>query len=112
MLDVIDECCQALLVRRGQPRFDILGIEPCVSPRDSDYWDIDIGKDVRGRAENHGWTQQENEQRQDDERIRSIESQSHNPHNLVFASRRLSSASTQLLFGGSSLSFAAGSPPE
>ncbi len=97
VLDIIDERRKSLLVRRGQSRLDIFWIEPGVRPRDRDHWDIDIGKDVGGRAENHGRAQQENEQSQDDKGIRSIEGQSDNPHILVSLCGAYKPASASLL---------------
>jgi hypothetical protein len=61
MLDVVYQCCEALLERGGQSSFQVLRIESGVSPGDGNDRDVDIGKDVSGGPKNDGRTQQEDE---------------------------------------------------
>ena len=74
MLDVVDQCCQALLERSGQPGFEILRIESGISPGDGNDRDVDIGKDVSRGPKNDGRTQQEDEDRKNNERVWAIQS--------------------------------------
>jgi len=48
MLDVVYQCCEALLERSGQSGFQILGIQSRVGPGDGNDRDVDIRKDVSG----------------------------------------------------------------
>jgi hypothetical protein len=74
MLDVVYECREALLERSGQSGFQILRIQSCVRPGDRNDRDVDIREDVSGSPKNDGRTQQKNEDRENNERIRAIKS--------------------------------------
>ena len=72
VLDLVYQCCKALLERSGQPGFQILRIQPGVRPGDGNDRDVDVWKDVGWGAKNHGRTQQENEDRKNNERIWAV----------------------------------------
>ncbi len=63
---------EAPFERSGQSGFQILRIQSRVRPGDGNDRDVDIRKDVSGGPKNDGRTQQENEDRNNNERIGAI----------------------------------------
>jgi hypothetical protein len=72
VLDVIDSGSQSSFVCTGDAAFGLLGVQPGVLPRNGDYGDVDVGKDVSGRALDYHRAHQENQQRQYDKGVGSI----------------------------------------
>jgi hypothetical protein len=81
---VVDSMCSMLstvVVRmRSKPVVHLYRIQAGELPGDSDHWNIDIGKDIRRGAQDYHRASQQNEQRQNDECIGTIESDSDYPH--------------------------------
>ncbi len=80
VLHVIDQRGQRLLVRRGQPAFDLFGVQARVLPGHCHDWNVDVRKDVGGCSQDHDRAQQQNQQRQHDERVGPVQRNLHNPH--------------------------------
>ncbi len=80
VFDVVDGGGKDALVDGGDAAFHFFGVEAGVLPGDSDDGDINVGEDVRGRARDDDGAQKENEQSENDEGVRAIESDANDPH--------------------------------
>ena len=80
MLDVVDQGRQHPFVNRGDPPFHLLGIEAVVVPADRYDRNVDVRKNVRGRAQNDQRCGNQNEQRQHHESIWPVQCKANNPH--------------------------------
>ena len=80
MLDVVDQGGQHFFVGSGKTPFHLLRVEPGVLPGDGHNGDVDVGKDIGGRAHDHHRAHDEDQQSQDDEGVRPIERQLNDPH--------------------------------
>ena len=80
VLHVVNQRRQRLLVRRRQPAFDLFCVQTRVLPRNCHDRDVDVREDVRRCAQNHDGTQQQNQQRQHDERVRPVQRNLDDPH--------------------------------
>src|SRR4029077_13450366 len=83
VLDVVDRRGENALEAGREPAFHLFRIEPSELPGDSDLGNIDVRKDVRWRAQDYDRAGQQNQQRQNDKCIRTIESESNYPHSAV-----------------------------
>ena len=86
MLDIVDEGRQRAFVGRGQPAFHLLRVQAGVGPHHGDDGNIDIGKNIGRRPEDHHRTQNKDQQRQHDERIGPIEREADDPHSMALLS--------------------------
>src|SRR5262249_27024545 len=80
VLDVVNYRGEHTLVHGCDSPFHLLRAESRVCPGHSDDRNIDAREDVGRRPQNHNRTQNENEKRQDNECVRSVKSESDNPH--------------------------------
>ncbi len=62
------------------PAFHLFRVQSGVSESHSDHRDVDVGKDVRGRTQNHYRAENEDQQCEDHEGIRATEGDSYDPH--------------------------------
>ena len=69
VLDIVDGRCERPLKDGCESPFHLLRVEATISPGHGNHRNIDAGKDVGRRAQNHDRAQNEYEQRHDDEGI-------------------------------------------
>ena len=70
MLDVIDHGRKRALVGEDHALLDLLRAQPGVRPNDADDRDIDGRKNIRRRAQDHEWREEQEQERADHERQR------------------------------------------
>ncbi len=62
------------------PAFHLFRVQPGIRESHSDHRDVDNGKDVRRRTQNHYGAENDDQQCEDDESIRAPEGDSDDPH--------------------------------
>jgi hypothetical protein len=81
VFDVVNCGGQYPFIRTREPTFQFFGIHAGKLPGHGDHWDVDVRENIGGRAQDHDRAQNQNEHGQNDEGIRSVQSDSNNPHN-------------------------------
>ena len=72
MFDVVDKRGNSALDVAGDALFHFLGLQPAVSPDETDNGNIDFGEDVRGRAGHDYERHQDDDEGHHDKRIRPL----------------------------------------
>ena len=67
-------------MNRGDATFELLWIQSVIGPNDRNYWNVDIGEDIGGRAEYHNRADQQDQQGQDDEGVGPVKRYADDPH--------------------------------
>jgi hypothetical protein len=80
MFHVVDKSCEHPLVDRGHAPLHLLGAHAGEVPDHGDDRDVDFRENIGGCPEDDNRAQNEDEERDDDERIRPVESDSNDPH--------------------------------
>jgi hypothetical protein len=80
MFDIVDRGGNAAFVNRNDAIRHLLGSESVVVPDHAHHRYPDVREDVGGGTQNHQRADQQNQQRQHNEGIRAVESDSYNPH--------------------------------
>jgi hypothetical protein len=80
MFDVIDGCGEQSLVDRRDAAFHLGWVEASILPRHCNHWDIDVWEDVGWSLQNHYWTDDQNQQPENDERIWPAQGNLYDPH--------------------------------
>ena len=80
VLDVVDRNRNAAFGVGDDAVGHLAGREPGEIPHHADNWNVDVGKDVDGSAQNDDRRQDEEHQRHHDEGIRAPERKCNNPH--------------------------------
>ena len=86
VLDVVDQRGDGLFVGGGEAAFELFGVEAGVLKADGDDWDVDVGEDVSGRADDHDRGRDKDEQREDDEGIWPVKGNFDYPHGSLINS--------------------------
>src|ERR1700689_1812731 len=89
MLDVVAGRRQDALIGAGQPPLQLPRVEASKGPVDRDDGNINIRKDIRRGAHDRDPAHDENHQRQYNECIGPIESNSEDPHDWVSILRKM-----------------------
>ena len=80
MLDIVDRGGDAALGNRDNAVRHLLGSEAVIVPDHAHHGYSDVRKNISGGAQDSQRADQQNEQRQHHKGIRTIESNSYNPH--------------------------------
>jgi len=80
MFNVVRNCCHETFEYGRDPAFHLFRVQPGVSESNSNNGDVNVGKDVRRRTQNHDRAEKEDQQCEDDESIRAPEGDSDDPH--------------------------------
>src|SRR5271168_1691527 len=80
VLNVVNQCGDRLLEWSREPPFYFFRIQTGVLPGNRHNRNVDVWEDIGWRTQDHERTQDQNEQRQDDERVRPIQGQFNDPH--------------------------------
>ncbi len=84
MLNVVRNCCHETFEYGRNPAFHLFRVQPRVSKRHSNNGNVDVGKNVRRRAQNHDRAENDDQQCEDDEGIRATQRDSDDPHISTF----------------------------
>ncbi len=83
VLDVVDEGGEGPLEGAGDAAFDLFWTEAGVLPCNGDDRDIDVGEDIGGGPQDEHRRSNQDQDREDNERIRPVKRKPDNPHEAL-----------------------------